>query len=125
MISDNSFLFISTQKWFYTNSDCFQGAIDGVPLTRSSPSGSGETIRPSAAISTQTVAILPPALKALVMLWEQLSTTCLHSINNQTTLLSPNPNSSSQARSLRLKQKEKFVSFKDLDENKVSKNTFI
>lgn len=90
-----------------------------MPLQRSSPSGTGDT-RPSVASPAQTVAILPPALKALVILWEQLSTNCLHAISNQTALPSPNPSSSTPTRSLnRLKQKEKVVSFKDPDANKV------
>lgn len=98
------------------------GTLDGIPLQRSAPSSSGavDTPRAAAALPIQTVAILPPALKALVILWEQLSTSCLHAINNQTALLSPNPNSAPQTRSLhRMKQKEKAVSFKDQDANKV------
>ncbi|XP_052124547.1 E3 ubiquitin-protein ligase MYCBP2-like [Frankliniella occidentalis] len=100
------------------------GAIDGVPLQRSGASSSGEPLRSGIPLPTQTVAILPPALKALVLLWEQLSTSCLQAINNQAALLSPNPSTSSQARSLhRLKQKEKAVSFKDQDANKENKDT--
>lgn len=37
----------------------------------------------------QTVAVLPPALKSLVFLWEELSTNCLHTIELQSVLPSP------------------------------------
>ncbi|KAK0177727.1 hypothetical protein PV328_001747 [Microctonus aethiopoides] len=38
---------------------------------------------------THTVAILPPALKSLVFLWEELSNNCLQAIEQQTILPSP------------------------------------
>ncbi|XP_076287336.1 MYC binding protein highwire isoform X6 [Lasioglossum baleicum] len=37
----------------------------------------------------QTVAVLPPALKSLVFLWEELSTNCLQAIEQQSVLPSP------------------------------------
>ena len=37
----------------------------------------------------QTVAILPPALKSLVFLWEELSTSCLQTIDHESVLPSP------------------------------------
>ncbi|XP_076245488.1 MYC binding protein highwire [Calliopsis andreniformis] len=37
----------------------------------------------------QTVAVLPPALKSLVFLWEELSTSCLQTIEHESVLPSP------------------------------------
>lgn len=37
----------------------------------------------------QTVAVLPPALKSLVFLWEELSTNCLQTIQQRSVLPSP------------------------------------
>ena len=52
-----------------------------------------EEIQPSNKLTAlpelQTVAILPPALKSLVFLWEELSTNCLQAIEQQTILPSP------------------------------------
>lgn len=43
----------------------------------------------SALPELHTVAILPPALKSLVFLWEELSTHCLHAMEQQMVLSSP------------------------------------
>ena len=55
--------------------------------------GIKEEVQPSSKLTAlpefHTVAILPPALKSLVFLWEELSTNCLQVIEQQTILPSP------------------------------------
>lgn len=49
----------------------------------------GEASKLTALPEFHTVAILPPALKCLVFLWEELSTNCLQVINQQNVVHSP------------------------------------
>ncbi|XP_026670203.1 E3 ubiquitin-protein ligase MYCBP2-like isoform X5 [Ceratina calcarata] len=58
----------------------------------------------------QTVAVLPPALKSLVFLWEELSTNCLQTIEQQTMKLSKRPEK--RPREDKLKEREKKSSRK-------------
>ncbi|XP_043461333.1 E3 ubiquitin-protein ligase MYCBP2 isoform X1 [Leptopilina heterotoma] len=50
----------------------------------------------SALPELHTVAILPPALKSLVFLWEELSGHCLHAMEQQTVLSSPTSSAQSK-----------------------------